>query len=511
MRKVIWLFFWLAYVVPCAADTFVVDQNGFADFNNIQEAIDASSHGDTVVVRPGTYTGPIYFYGKAITVTGQDPDDPNIVDSTVITGTVGSYNVIFDLGASRSSVLTGLTITDRGVHCYDTSPTITKNTIRDCSGRAIYGELTAKPAISYNTIINNNGGGISYCDGPVSFNIISGNTTDYDGGGLYRCDGTISYNTISGNYAAAHGGGLGGCAGKIIYNVISGNHSNEGGGGLFGCGGEIIYNVISGNFGGYYYYGGGGICWSNGTIKNNVICGNRTTRAGGGLYDCDGTIINNTICWNKAIHYGGGLYGCNGPVVKNNIIAFNEAAEGGGISGPWNNNTYNAFWMNVGGDVSGGAAIGTGNIAVDPLFAVEGQWDESNWIEGDYHLKSEAGRWDPNLNDWVIDANTSRCIDAGNPASPLDEEPNDINNLRINMGAYGGTAEASKTPGNWSLLADLTNDGEVDFIDYATQAQGWQQSETEQPGDLNRNGTVDIYDFSLLADDWLKQTTWTQP
>jgi hypothetical protein len=66
------------------------------------------------------------------------------------------------------------------------------------------------------------------------------------------------------------------------------------------------------------------------------------------------------------------------------------------------------------------------------------------WIDGDYHLKSQAGRWDPNTGSWVQDDVTSLCIDAGDPNSPIGEEPFP-NGGRINMGAYGGTAEASRS------------------------------------------------------------------
>jgi hypothetical protein len=79
---------------------------------------------------------------------------------------------------------------------------------------------------------------------------------------------------------------------------------------------------------------------------------------------------------------------------------------------------------------------GEGNIKFDPLFA-----DPDN---GDYHLKSQAGRWDPNSESWVKDDVTSPCIDAGDPNSPFGDEPMP-NGGRINMGAYGGTAEASKS------------------------------------------------------------------
>jgi hypothetical protein len=66
-------------------------------------------------------------------------------------------------------------------------------------------------------------------------------------------------------------------------------------------------------------------------------------------------------------------------------------------------------------------------------------------VFGDYHLKSQAGRWDPAGQSWVPDEVTSPCIDAGDPNSPAGAEP-EPNGGRVNMGAYGGTGEASKSP-----------------------------------------------------------------
>jgi len=43
-----------------------------------------------------------------------------------------------------------------------------------------------------------------------------------------------------------------------------------------------------------------------------------------------------------------------------------------------------------------------------------------------------------------LDDVTSPCIDAGDPNSPVGDEP-EPNGGRINMGAYGGTEEASKS------------------------------------------------------------------
>jgi hypothetical protein len=102
---------------------------------------------------------------------------------------------------------------------------------------------------------------------------------------------------------------------------------------------------------------------------------------------------------------------------------------------------------------------GDGNIDADPLFAYAGYWadgadpnllaTEPNdpnaiWMGGDYHVMSVRGRWDPVLATWVKDSSLSPCIDAGDPNSAWENEP-EPNGGRINMGAYGGTSQASLT------------------------------------------------------------------
>jgi len=58
------------------------------------------------------------------------------------------------------------------------------------------------------------------------------------------------------------------------------------------------------------------------------------------------------------------------------------------------------------------------------------------WVDGDYRLLSQAGRWDPTSESWVQDGVTSPCIDAGDPNAPIGLEPFPDGG-RLNMGAYG--------------------------------------------------------------------------
>ncbi len=119
-------------------------------------------------------------------------------------------------------------------------------------------------------------------------------------------------------------------------------------------------------------------------------------------------------------------------------------------------------------DVQGGYE-GTGNIDVDPLFA--------DADKGDYHLKSQAGRWDVNEEGWTIDEVTSPCIDAGDPISPIGGEPVPNGGI-VNMGAYGGTVEASKSyfgkpPCEVIIASDINGDCAIDFKDFAIMALHW--------------------------------------
>jgi len=517
-------------VIPCQARIITVDDNGPADFNNIQAAINDSWDGDRIEVRTGTYYENVYFYGKAITLTGTDPNDPNIVAQTIIDGNRADSVVTFAWGEGPDSVINGFTITNGkapyggGIYCWSaSSPTITNCVITNnvasgeigtarC-GAGIYGGL---PTIIHCSISGNSavgfsyGGGLAYCNGYISACVITNNTVDGDGGGLYQCYATIQKCLIANNYAGGEW------------------HGRAGGAGLYACNGQIIECTISGNRSSNK---GGGLNSCNGTKKNCVIVGNMALEYGGGLYNCKGRIENCVISSNLVRDLGGGIYNDDyggSPLIKNNIIYSNT---GGGIY--WKYTQPLEFsccdaWNNAGGDYTGWAMAGKGCISNDPCFINPGYWvDISNpnvvigpneascwydqgfqtnviWTDKktDYHLKSEAGRWDPNQSIWVYDVNTSTCIDAGDPNSDWTAElwPH---GKRINMGAYGGTPQASMSLSDVGNIADLNNDGLVDYVDLMLFTYQWSTQQFLLSEDLNRNGKVDFSDFAIFADNWL--------
>ncbi|MBO6028359.1 MAG: right-handed parallel beta-helix repeat-containing protein, partial [Bacteroidales bacterium] len=77
----------------------------------------------------------------------------------------------------------------------------------------------------------------------------------------------------------------------------------------------------------------------------------------------------------------------------------------------------------------------------------------------DFHLKSTAGRYDPNAKDYVTtDTETSALVDAADSAVDCSKEPAP-NGGRANLGRYGGTDEASKTSAGGGLTLVALNDG----------------------------------------------------
>ena len=74
----------------------------------------------------------------------------------------------------------------------------------------------------------------------------------------------------------------------------------------------------------------------------------------------------------------------------------------------------------------------------------------------DVHLLSKAGFVD-NAGEWTEGEATSRLIDAGDPAAEWRNEPSP-NGRRLNLGAYGNTAEASMTPGAQPRIGSLALD-----------------------------------------------------
>jgi uncharacterized repeat protein (TIGR02543 family) len=192
---------------------------------------------------------------------------------------------------------------------------------------------------------------------------------------------------------------------------------------------------------------------SSPTIANCLIVGSRATDPAGAAILCTdshGVFINCTMADNSGGTLGAGLSLRNSPVTITNSILWGNTPlqiQSSGTAEPIVR--YSAI---------AGGWPGPGCFDAAPLFARAGCWTIPGqldamtgpdvpgavWVMGDYHLQSQTGRYDPKVQDWVLDQTTSSCIDAGDPNSPVGPEPSPNGGI-IDMGTYGGTAQASKS------------------------------------------------------------------
>jgi hypothetical protein len=143
-----------------------------ADQPTIQQAINAASNGDLILVSPGTYLERINYQNKIITI--QSTGGP---EQTIIDGNNAGTVVTFGFGTTAQSVLTGFTI-QHGSASFGAgvsvsgSPTISRNIFRDNaqgaggSGAAIDGN-SSSPFIEGNTFLANT------CDGQFASGVVS--------------------------------------------------------------------------------------------------------------------------------------------------------------------------------------------------------------------------------------------------------------------------------------------------------------------------------------------------
>ena len=411
----------LIYVDDDAPGDPAEDGSAGHPFDTIQEAIDSAISGDTVVILSGIYTGAgnrdLDYKGKAITIRSEDPNEPNLVIIDC-DGTEDDPHRGFNFHSYETprSVLDGLTITDGyyvrggGISLSDCA----RPTVTNCAFRENRASL----------------GGGAYCEsGPTLTNCTFVDNSADGGGGLYNngdaseCAPVLSDCTFIGNAATNNGGGmynLGRSAKPFLTDCrFIGNSVSEGGGGA-------IRNNSSGSP----------------KLVNCLFAGNSAAAFGGAIRNSNGGGTELTNCTFSANYAANGAAFAATPddgdsqspcvlTVVNCILR-----DGGDEIYNDDGSVVNVRFSNVRHPDARGPFPGEGNIDVDPEFA-----DPDG---GDYHLKSQAGRWDDDVLSWILDDTTSPCIDAGDATVWVGLEPVPNGGV-INMGAYGGTAQASKS------------------------------------------------------------------
>jgi parallel beta-helix repeat protein len=308
---------------------------------------------------------------------------------------------------------------------------------------------------------------------------------------------TLSNCTFSENLAHWEGGGM--------YNDVGSNSI------LTDC---TFRHNSSGESGGGMYNR-----WSSPALTNCTFEGNSAGQSGGGISNRDSqpTLTNCTLTNNSA-STGGGMYNYDNsnPILTNCIFW-----DGGNEISNDDNSTIMITYSNI-----QGSWPGVGNIDEDPLFAMPGHWSDINdpnivvepndpnavWVDGDYHLKSEYGRWDPNSESWVKNDVTSPCIDAGDPNSDFSDETWPYGE-RINMGAYGGTREASMSLETGGIIlphvAYIYHEEIESAKDYQALLTSYGCSTTLIPSHEVATTGFDAYDLIIAGTDTGYLTTWT--
>jgi outer membrane protein assembly factor BamB len=466
-------------------------------YPNIQAAIDDCNNGDEVVVYPGTYKGvgnkDLDFHGKAITVRSQDPNNPAIVESTIIDCEGNGRGFYFHSNENTNSILAGFTITGGcgnyqggggGIYCSESNPIIRNCVIRNNLSGMMDG-----------------GGGIScYKSSPkIEFCTISNNISQNWGGGIayygleyYASPGPVISNCIiTDNYAE-----------NIYYQYYE-----MGGGGIYSYGsGLIIQNCFICN--NRSVGNGGGVCCIDIIkVSNSIVSCNTSEKDGAGIYMDGGEINGCTIVSNKSYRVVGGLYqrydygsgfwwSALNCIIWGNISSHPEVL----LS---QTNCFNAIYCCIQDEDPYDASIpyndtGFGNIDDDPLFVREP--DDGGDGFGDNPSTPDI---DEGANDDLGDLHlmkNSPCINAGVPMyytgnEDIDGQPRIIGG-RVDIGAdeYSKMIIVIKPTGreiwadNSSHNIEWSSYGAGDFVDVMLSidnGSNWQITESDVPNSGN--------------------------
>lgn len=412
----------------------------------VQAAINAAVDGDRIRVAAGTYVENLRIEGKAIVLEGgysrewvRDP----VRNPTTLSGQGG--NAVINLIGANATIdgfrITGGTGSTEelpygyhggGIYSRDGSPTITNNVIEGNDVRSGEG-----PFDYYF------GGGVYITDAAsatITNNVVRGNFAGRGAGVFVLAqEARIQGNTIENNVAVGdHGGGLflAVVNARVTQNIIRRNEVGRElgygwGGGLIvvgtGNSAELSFNILYENFASGY---GAAEFIDEGAkadIHHELIFRNRSKDGceavsaigvdGGEGVGSEATIRHCTVVGNVCENSirGNGLQVEGMSTVRvSNCIFWNNAGDDFAVDGTSS--------LTVTYTCSQEPIAGAGNISADPLFV--------NAAADDYRLA--AG---------------SPCIDAGDPASPFDQEPAP-NGGRADMGRYGNAADAATSGGS---------------------------------------------------------------
>jgi parallel beta-helix repeat protein len=275
--------------------TWIVDDDGAADFNTVQEAINAANPGDTVIVYSGTYVENV-IVNKRLTIRSQmgaentivHPVDPmtqkDVFEVTADNVTISGFTVTVMIGwgakgihlnAVEYCIISDNTCYDNGagiflynsdnntimnnnvsnnqdgmyLHNSDNNKIINNTASNSTSGRGIMLVLSSNNQILNNTVNSNQDEGIVLMERPTSNNLIANNTVSSNrnyGIHLFAADN----NKILNNTVLKNGVGIwlrgasknNEIANNIVLNNSYGIYLGDPSNNLGNCSNNIIYH-----------------------------------------------------------------------------------------------------------------------------------------------------------------------------------------------------------------------------------------------------------------------------
>jgi predicted outer membrane repeat protein len=351
--------------------------------SNIQEAIDLTSSGDTVLVAPGTYTGTgnrdLDYGGRNIVVISEEGPEFTIIDCE---GSQSDPHRAFNFitGENSSAILEGFTITGGygqfmdgyyigGAVYLDNTTPIIKSCVFDQnnaeSGGAIYCD-NASPTFNECLFVTNTatiqGGAVESNNGAPTFNEceFSTNTATIQGGAVASINGSPTFNNCDfiGNGGGGKGGAIAGYDAISIMNVCTFDNNSA------LNGGAIHFDSFVGKRS------------SNVSLDSCLLFENISQTNGGAAffgYNTSASLHNCTLADNQA-DVGSGIYTQSSDflIVENCIIAYGISGEAIYCDEPGIPDiTCSDIYGNFGGDWVGCISSLAGinfNFSDDPMF-----------------------------------------------------------------------------------------------------------------------------------------------
>ncbi len=352
------------------------------DFSTIQQGINASVNGDTVLVAPGTYYENINFNGKSIVVASYylTTRDTSYIAQTVIDGNQKGTVVTIASGEDSTTALCGFVITNGYIEDFDYTTKIASGIMCGNHSSVVLSHLIVEKNNIFESNINRVSGigcfdnsnltmefvvlreneeRAMICRDSSKVKIFNSSVYNNSGGGIYCEDCGITINDVTIRDNISKSGGIGIFArysnlviknSKILRNKgnligITSLSSTRGAGICVWDSKLDIDNVRiesnSGFAGEFGSHGNGMFCYNSlVNIKNSYVASNTSTFSstlmyGGGIAfrDCALVQLYNTKIVENFARRGGGIYTKNSILDLDKVLirANHTIEEGGGI------------------------------------------------------------------------------------------------------------------------------------------------------------------------------------